>query len=228
VGDERFDWIVASHVVEHTPDLIGFLNNCADVLTDDGILALIVPDKRYTFDRLRQQSSIGSIIDAHIQSRTRPTPGDILDLVLMGSDIKRDEHFKKTVTLHNNPAADMYNECTAKASYTDSHVWVFGPSNFRLVAEDIYHLGLTPLRELSFKVLNPGEFFIFLSKNGKGPTVDRITLAKQSITENHKPLSLCKCGKLKNSLEKRIYKYAPAFMRETLLRLTDKLGARPY
>lgn len=29
--DTKFDWIVASHLVEHTPDLIAFLADCAEV-----------------------------------------------------------------------------------------------------------------------------------------------------------------------------------------------------
>src|SRR6185437_1662157 len=44
-----YDWIIASHVIEHTPDLIGFLNDCDSILKDDGILSLAVPDKRFCF-----------------------------------------------------------------------------------------------------------------------------------------------------------------------------------
>ncbi len=41
-----FDYIVASHVIEHTVDLIGFLQDCSSLLTMSGVLALVVPDKR--------------------------------------------------------------------------------------------------------------------------------------------------------------------------------------
>ena len=30
-----YDWIIASHMIEHTPDLIGFLNECDAILKDE-------------------------------------------------------------------------------------------------------------------------------------------------------------------------------------------------
>jgi len=41
-----YDWIIASHVVEHTTDLVHFINDCDALLKDEGVLALVVPDKR--------------------------------------------------------------------------------------------------------------------------------------------------------------------------------------
>ena len=43
-----YDWIIGSHVLEHTTDLIGFLNDCDSLLKKDGVLSLAVPDKRCT------------------------------------------------------------------------------------------------------------------------------------------------------------------------------------
>ncbi|MET0688001.1 MAG: methyltransferase domain-containing protein [Methyloceanibacter sp.] len=40
--DERFDWITASHVIEHTTCLITFINDCASILRPDGILSLVI------------------------------------------------------------------------------------------------------------------------------------------------------------------------------------------
>ncbi len=42
----HYDYIVASHVIEHTTDMLGFLKDCQRVLKPDGVLALAVPDKR--------------------------------------------------------------------------------------------------------------------------------------------------------------------------------------
>jgi len=39
-------WIIASHVIEHTIDMIGFLNECQTVLAPGGMLSLVVPDMR--------------------------------------------------------------------------------------------------------------------------------------------------------------------------------------
>src|SRR6185436_9508930 len=48
-----YDWVVASHVVEHVPDLIGWLADLAELTADGAALVLVVPDRRYTFDALR-------------------------------------------------------------------------------------------------------------------------------------------------------------------------------
>lgn len=48
-----FDWIIASHVIEHVPDLVGFLRECERLLNAGGTLSLAIPDKRYCFDHLR-------------------------------------------------------------------------------------------------------------------------------------------------------------------------------
>lgn len=61
----RFDYIVASHVIEHTTDLVGFLNGCAEILLPNGVLCLVVPDKRFCFDRMRPLSSLGEVMHAH-------------------------------------------------------------------------------------------------------------------------------------------------------------------
>ncbi len=61
-----YDWIIASHVIEHTPDLICFLNDCDTILKDDGVISLVVPDKRYYFDHYRPITGISKIIDSHV------------------------------------------------------------------------------------------------------------------------------------------------------------------
>jgi SAM-dependent methyltransferase len=45
-----FDYLVASHVVEHVPDVIGWFGEISAVLKPGGVLSLVVPDKRFTFD----------------------------------------------------------------------------------------------------------------------------------------------------------------------------------
>jgi hypothetical protein len=54
-----FDAFVASHVIEHTPDLIAFLNSAAVLLKVDGVVALAIPDKRYCFDYFQPLTTTG-------------------------------------------------------------------------------------------------------------------------------------------------------------------------
>jgi hypothetical protein len=46
-----FHHVVACHVIEHVPDLVGWLRDVADVLVDGGHLLLAVPDLRFSYRR---------------------------------------------------------------------------------------------------------------------------------------------------------------------------------
>ena len=60
-----FGAFIASHVIEHTTDFIGFLDAAATLLAPDGVVILAVPDKRYCFDYFRPLTTTGKVLDAH-------------------------------------------------------------------------------------------------------------------------------------------------------------------
>lgn len=72
-GGQRFQLIIASHVAEHVPDFVSWLRQLADILTPDGVLRLVVPDKRYCFDFRRRLSSFADVLAAYLEKRTRPS-----------------------------------------------------------------------------------------------------------------------------------------------------------
>ena len=51
--DIPFDYVIVSHVIEHVPDVVGWLGDIRSVLSDDGVLSLAIPDHRRCFDALR-------------------------------------------------------------------------------------------------------------------------------------------------------------------------------
>ena len=54
--ENYYDWIVASHVIEHTPDFLSFVQQCEIMLKPGGLLCLAVPDHRYGFDIFRKKA----------------------------------------------------------------------------------------------------------------------------------------------------------------------------
>jgi predicted SAM-dependent methyltransferase len=68
-----FDGVIASHVIEHFPDLLGFFLAAERMLKPDGILSLVVPDKRFCFDYFQSVSLTGDVHDAHSEQRSRHT-----------------------------------------------------------------------------------------------------------------------------------------------------------
>ena len=42
----HYDWIIASHVIEHIPDPLAMLQQCESLLKPGGVISLVIPDKR--------------------------------------------------------------------------------------------------------------------------------------------------------------------------------------
>ena len=63
VANEAFDFVVAAHVIEHMRNPFGALANWFRVLRPGGLLYLIVPDKRKTFDKERDRTPLNHIIN---------------------------------------------------------------------------------------------------------------------------------------------------------------------
>ena len=51
-----YDYIIASHVIEHTTNPLGFFRDCYLLLKDSGVLVLAVTDRRYCFDCFRTRT----------------------------------------------------------------------------------------------------------------------------------------------------------------------------
>jgi SAM-dependent methyltransferase len=188
VGDTRFDWIVASHVIEHVPDLIAFVNQCAEILADDGILTLAIPDRRYTFDYFRPETGLSELIDAHLQGRTVSSPGAVAEHFLYYSELSGHGTWNSaaeaepTLAIPPKLAAEKFAQAR-KGGYIDAHAWTFTPSSFRLALHDLHALDLLTVREARFHDAVECEFFVQLSRSGAGPSETRQQLAERAQAE---------------------------------------------
>ena len=155
-GEERCDWIVASDV-ERAPDLVAFLARCESMLRDDGVLALVAADKREGPDRSRPVSSLAAVLEAHLEGRSKPSPGALA------------EHFA---------ARGMIDEARGKGSAAEVRSWCFVPHSLRLLVEDLHALGRTGLREARYLPTRDGEFVLVLARHGPGPAMARLELMR--------------------------------------------------
>ena len=186
----HYDFIVASHVIEHAPDLLGLLKDCETLLNQAGTLVLAIPDKRRCFDLLQPLTSTGMILQAHEERRTRHPPSALFDDIAY--NLLRDGlggwgkgHAGSLTFVRDLAAAHRFFDDTRGSSvYIDTHAWRFTPSSFRLVASDLHAIGAMALREQSFHESDIHEFYIALSPRGSGCTLDRLTLAKMIIAEH--------------------------------------------
>jgi hypothetical protein len=169
VGGERFAWIIASHVIEHVPDFIGFLGSCERILTPEGVLSLAVPDKRYCFDCERENSSLARIIDVGLARPTNHSPGIAAEYFLKvrrkGGQISWHEGHKGDLEpVHGLEDALRAMAMVKQGHYYDLHEWVFTCDSFRQIIRDLGDLGLIGLRERFFSPTRGCEFLVTLEK----------------------------------------------------------------
>jgi SAM-dependent methyltransferase len=192
VGREAcYDWIAASHVIEHTPDLVGFLQQCERLLSPEGILALVVPDKRYCFDTYQTATSTGEVLDAHLQQRTRATPGKIFDhfanaaWLSPGGAIAWDPDNHSDVSLLHgiDDACTAWRSAQTHSDYIDVHVWRLTPSRFMLILQDLRACGLTGLGMTQLPTWNGCEFYTVLTRTPHPLVFDRRELLERCRDE---------------------------------------------
>lgn len=166
-----FDWVMASHVIEHVPDVIGWLDELAQVTADGGRLVLAVPDRRYCFDLHRPGTTLGQLLQAH-------EDGDVVPSVRAVYDYKRGHASVKAPVIWAGDLPgyerriyplDTVLDQVAKAragEYVDSHVWAFTPGSF---VEQIIELRMIGLSSWKIASLTPTkrdqlEFYAILER----------------------------------------------------------------
>lgn len=174
--DASFDYVIASHVIEHVPDLVGWLIDIRSVMRDDGLVSLAIPDHRRCFDALRQPTVAGQVVDAHLRRATAPSPGQTFDhfasavawrgLIAWGEE----PPFEEMVAIHSQEEAlDLARASLDAGGQTDVHCWVFTPRSFCRVMTTLHRLGLVPFTVESCTDSVYGEFFAQLRVwNGPG------------------------------------------------------------
>jgi hypothetical protein len=161
-------------VIEHVPDLISFLQQCETLLKDDGIISLVIPDKRYCFDYFSQITSTGEVLDANLEKRQRPSSGQIFNHIANAA--KRNGNIAWSPD--NNGGADQlvhdFQEAKSHflrsketSDYIDVHCWRFTPASFNLIISDLTKLNLINMQVKKQFDTAGCEFYISLEINNK-------------------------------------------------------------
>lgn len=221
----RYDWVIASHLIEHTPDLIGFLNNCESILSERGVLSLVVPDKRYCFDRFRPISNLAYVIDSHLRQEKIHSPGTVaefyLNIVSKNDIIAWHENCEGSYRfIHSyDDALFNINDVIENEKYIDVHRWCFVPQSFRLLIHDLNKLGFISLCELDFDGTVGCEFYMTLQK-GKAPVdLDRLQLMQEIDSEIASPV----LSKANEMSDKKAKEATININKSSLQRLRSKL-----
>lgn len=172
-GSEQFDYCVASHVIEHIPDLITWLGEISSILKVGGVACFAVPDKRYTFDYLRPVTTTADVLDSYFRKLRKPSFRHIFDHFANYTELDietawRDDFDGSKIEPTNSPE-HAYNACIdamENDKYIDSHCSVFTEDSFFDLLYSISKLGLLDFKiRKNFSVeKHMFEFFVQLEK----------------------------------------------------------------
>ena len=166
----KFDLVIANHVIEHVPDVVGWLKQVAAIVPSPGYLFLSVPDRRYTFDYFRSETDAVEMVRAHEEGLAMPSQYQIARALYYTVNVDR-----KAIWAGNappRPAARMsFSEALTRSkalaqTYNDVHCWIFTQDGFRRAVDDLSGAGLIDWKLTDFEPVarDQNEFHVMLRR----------------------------------------------------------------
>jgi len=209
-AEEKFDYIVMSHVIEHIPELLKFFDDIKNVLNANGKLCLAVPDHRFCFDRFRQPTSFAEVYDIYANG-IKNLPARVLDFKLAATTNDCIYWWNNPANFDNLPRTKEQFEKAKndyfralKGEYVDVHFSVFTPETFLLLLYNMLNFNLLPFKCVEFynTNVNSVEFNCVLE-------LEPNLLIEKSIEQEEEKENLIKLltDIKRDMLEKEVYVY---------------------
>jgi hypothetical protein len=169
--------VIASHVLEHIPDLVGFFASASRLVTPSGSLSIALPDRRYCFDCLKPWSTTGDLLDAHHRRLTRHSLKTAFNHMaysaLMDGELAWGPRPISLPVLMDPFQAAVETTAAfrnqADAPYEDYHAWQFTPVGFELAILELRALGLIDWHLETLEGPENFEFFAVLRRGEVAP-----------------------------------------------------------
>jgi SAM-dependent methyltransferase len=152
--DAPFDFVVASHVIEHIPNPIGWFQQVAKILRPGGIVSLVVPDKRFCFDARRDVTVAARWVDAYLRELDQPSYEQIYDsevnrIIDVDAETLWDGLDPAGLERQDveDPDRYAYERCLARrdhGEFIDVHCSTFTPDSFVDLFDAAVRLGMVP------------------------------------------------------------------------------------
>ena len=171
--NEKFDYVISSHNIEHHPDLIKHLKIIENLLVDGGKFIAIIPDKRFTYDYYFNASSIAEIIDAYVNKVVKHSLKNIINHKLLCTHNNMGKHcygkhgIQPNIKDQKDELTNVISEYLNSDKYIDVHAWMFTPRSFKDNIDALNKLGYInlELQELTMPIFKKKfEFCAVLEK----------------------------------------------------------------
>lgn len=183
-----FDAFIASHVIEHTTDVVTFLQAAQTLVRPDGVVILAVPDKRKCFDFYRHPSTTADAIVAFEERRNRH---DTRTHLAYGMHMALKGGAPAWDRLDTRPAGllcgldhlDAWRTAVHAGHYVDAHNWVFVPASFRLLILELGLTGFIDLRVERWQERPDTEFFAWLRRGAALPDPAAVQEVRRALMD---------------------------------------------
>jgi len=167
---KQFDLIFSSHCIEHSFDIINHINEVYDLLSQDGVYCLVVPDRRFTFDYFKKLTTVTDVLYRHSLNIPFHSLKIYLDVVYEthNDPIRhwRGDHgsYKVTKEVLQRQLAAFISQSGRDPGL---HAWTFTDDSFRDLFSTLYALGIVKLcpHRVFNVVTNANSFCAIMKKN---------------------------------------------------------------
>ena len=169
VVSETFDVLIANHVLEHIDHTVRWLRTVRTLISDDGLLFIVLPDKKKSFDRFRSDTPLSHLL---------------FDYFVPDQDVSSIHNFESAlyydmtyIEQENNPAIRLNVQKLSQeiaSSHPGVHRHVFQYETFAdKILKPLLYTGLVDFRFL--EIVNCpqfGEFAVVLGAGKDGTPTD--------------------------------------------------------
>lgn len=183
VGGKKFDYVIASHVIEHIPDVIRWLKDINSVLKPGGVLSLVIPDKRYTFDITRRTTDVSDVIGAYIEERKRVDSSTMFDYLkeyrknIYAYEVNEkiyEDFINKPRRYNPEEVWELTRKNAKGIGYVDSHCSVFTPYSFFEIIKYLIEYDLFDFEVVDFIDTAPSELEFYVSLRKCKPNTSKL------------------------------------------------------
>lgn len=181
VGNARFNAVVASHVIEHVPNPVRWLQEIHAISADGGLAVFAIPDRLRCFDGLRRPTVVSEWLGAWLDDAWRPAARNVIDALLdecswRGKLTWAGEPVEKEFIHNRQPslALSMAQRAVMAADYYDVHCWAFQTAEFFAILHTLAVLDLFPFEFHDYRATEGNEFLVKLRRNDASTWASRV------------------------------------------------------
>ena len=147
----EYDYVVSSHVLEHVPNPLSWLEQTLEVCRPDAIIAMALPTRYNHIDFLRDNTSFSEWVGSYLEDRSIPTAQQVFDCLHFsrifpashpGRYYAREEVLAMPSGYTAEQALGFAHRAFSHQVYTDVHCSVFTMESFRQLIQAAVDLGL--------------------------------------------------------------------------------------